>query len=72
MLHAYNCTKHDTTGFSPYYLMFGRHPRIAVDLALGRQESSGSVTSRDYINSLKEGLKKAYDYDIYIYICLAT
>ena len=41
--------------------MFGRHPRIAVDIALGRHESSGPVTSRDYINSLKEGLKKAYD-----------
>ena len=61
LVHAYNCTKHDTTGFSPYYLMFGRHRRIAVDLALGRHESSGPVTSRDYINSLKEGLKKAYD-----------
>ena len=61
LVHAYNCTKHGTTGFSPYYLMFGRHPRIAVDLALGRHESSGPVTSRDYINSLKEGLKKAYD-----------
>ena len=61
LVHAYNCTKHDTTGFSPYYLMFGRHPRIAVDLALGRHESSGPVTSHDYINSLKEGLKKAYD-----------
>ena len=61
LVHAYNCTRHDTTGFSPYYLMFGRHPRIAVDLALGRHESSGPVTSRDYINSLKEGLKKAYD-----------
>ena len=61
LVHAYNCIKHDTTGFSPYYLMFGRHPRIAVDLVLGHHEPSGSMTSHDYINSLKEGLKKAYD-----------
>ena len=61
LVHAYNCTKHDTTGFYPYYFMLGRHPRIAVDLALGHHESSGPVKSRDYINSLKEGLKKAYD-----------
>ena len=42
------------TGFSPYYL-------IAVDLALVRHESSGPVISCYYTNSLKEGLKKAYD-----------
>ena len=49
------------TGFSPYYLIFGQHPRIVVDLALGRHEPSGSMASRDYMNSLKEGLKNAYD-----------
>ena len=58
MVHAYNCTKCDTTGYSPYFLMFGRHPRIAVDVALGRHESEfGS----DYVKKLKEQLRKAYE-----------
>ena len=36
LVHAYNCKKHDSTGFAPYFLMFGRHTGIAVDLALRR------------------------------------
>ena len=35
LVHAYNCTRNSATGFSPYYLMFGRQPCLLVDVALG-------------------------------------
>lgn len=35
LVHAYNCTKNQVTGFSPYEFMFGHSPQFPVDLAFG-------------------------------------
>ena len=35
LTHAYNCTHCDSTGFSPYYLMFRRVPRLPIDIEYG-------------------------------------
>ena len=35
LTHAYNCTRCESTGFSPYYLMYGRLPHLPIDIKYG-------------------------------------
>ena len=35
LTHAYNCTVSSVTGFSPYFLLFGRTPKIPLDVEMG-------------------------------------
>ena len=35
LVHAYNCTQYSATGFSSYYLIYGRQPHLPVDVSLG-------------------------------------
>lgn len=53
LTHAYNAAIHESTGFSPYFLMFGRHPRIAVDAFLGLK-NDGQKTHKEYADQLKD------------------
>lgn len=57
---SYNCTTHETTGFAPFYLMFGRIPRLPVDVMFGSALRNEDVQTYDeYVKSLQKDLKEA-------------
>ena len=60
VVHAYNCTKSDSTGYSPFYLLFGRSPRLPVDLIFGPSLEEASVTHTEYVDKWKFAMKEAY------------
>lgn len=41
LVNSYNCTPNEATGYIPYFLMFGREPKLPVDVALGFQSEGG-------------------------------
>ena len=55
LVHAYNSTRHDTTGYTPFFLMFGRSPRLPVDVFLGLSKDFNSC-----ISGVQKRLETAY------------
>jgi len=61
LVHAYNCTRNETTGYTPYELMFGRSPRLPVDMAFSLPVNGDKGLSHSqYVQSLKTRLKESY------------
>lgn len=57
---AYNCTIHETTGYAPFLLMFGRIPRLPIDMAFSTVLDIPEVVCYDeYVQSLRRCLKEA-------------
>ncbi|RXN18922.1 Transposon Ty3-I Gag-Pol poly [Labeo rohita] len=55
LVHAYNVTPDATTGFSPYYLLFGVQPHLPIDALLGGEGISEG--KQDWLSVHQERLR---------------
>ena len=59
VVHAFNCTRHEATGFLPFFLLFGRSPRLPVDVIFGI-EPNVSLDYPTYVKEWQSATKEAY------------
>ena len=61
LVHTYNCTRNNATGFSPYYLMFGCKLHLPIDLIYGTDLMNLKGNHITYIENLKKRMAWAYE-----------
>lgn len=61
VVFSYNTTPHQSTGESPYFLMFGQDPQLPVDFLLGRIETPTQGSVHDWIYDHQARLQVAFD-----------
>jgi transposase InsO family protein len=62
LVYAYNAIPHESTGVSPFELMFGRKPVLPVDLMFEKEtKRAEDVSQFEYINQLKEKMRKTQE-----------
>lgn len=60
MIHAHNCTCHESNGYSPHYLLYGQHPRLPMDLLFGLLGNTNPVTRKEYVDEWSKRMTEAY------------
>jgi len=57
---AYRFSRHDSTGYTPNFIVVGRETRTPVDIVYGVRQDEEESTYDGYVSAMKERLLDAY------------
>ena len=59
VVHAYSCTRNESTGYSSFYLIFGHHPHLPIDLVFNLKPPAETKSYPEYVADWKSAMKEA-------------
>lgn len=62
VVYAYSTTEHQSTGYSLYFLMFGRAPVVPLDVCLGQDRENFQGSVHEWIEEHQRRLGRAYSH----------
>ncbi|KAJ8000090.1 hypothetical protein DPEC_G00201240 [Dallia pectoralis] len=61
LIYAYNSTRCEVTGFSPFYLLFGKSQRLPVYVLFVLTPETGIADYQEYMRRWKDQMQEAYE-----------
>ena len=59
---AYNCSIHSSTGYSPFFLVFGRHPNLPLDFVSQSPRAEMYKDYDDYTEQVEKRMREAFNF----------
>ena len=60
LVYAYNCSPNDVTGYSPFQLMFGRPPRLPIDVMFSAATPEDKEEYSAYVEEWRQATAEAH------------